>query len=235
MDETELVTADLRGRILIGVGIGLAVSVSMIIGYVIAEKKLEKKFQKLLEEEIEDTKKFYSTLTKRTMPTPQDALESLHENGHLIVVEDLVGSLEYVSGGEGMVEVVTNVFTNAENWDLEEELKTRDPDRPYILEHDEFFNSEFQDARVTYYEGDGVLVDERDEHIPDIDGTVGEDNLLRFGHGSRDNNILYIRNEKLDIDFEVVRDQGKYTEKILGYVQHDDDMRRHRRFRATDE
>jgi hypothetical protein len=61
------------------------------------------------------------------------------------------------------------------------------------------------------------LTDEVDTIVPDVDATVGVENMLRFGHGSGDPNVVYIRNPKLEADFEVTRSAGKYAKEVLGY------------------
>ena len=141
------------------------------------------------------------------------------------------------------IEIVDhNIFSDNEpvdsdSFDYEEELKHRGEIDPFIVSHDEFMEAESGNSQITltYYEGDGVLTDEADKPIPDVDETVGEDNLQRFGYGSKDSKIVYIRNPRLDIDFEVVQSQGKYTEEVLGFLEHSDRRPRIRKFRGDDE
>jgi hypothetical protein len=130
---------------------------------------------------------------------------------------------------------------NDDPFDLEEEEKHRTPDKPYILSFEEFNRGEFDYQQITlsYFEGDDTLCDEKDEPITDSDTVVGDDNLTRFGHGSKDNNILYIRNEKMDLDFEVVRSPGKFIHEILGFDdtishEHHSGSKKNRKFRGDD-
>lgn len=69
---------------------------------------------------------------------------------------------------------------------------------------------------LTYYEEDNVLVDDRDQPVPDIEGVVGTANLDQFGHLSQDENIVYVRNEKMRADYEVSRHPGSYAVEVLG-------------------
>ena len=199
--------------------------------------EFETELRLAVEEEVANTTKFYAMLRKEEYPTANDAAEELLD----AVVETTVGILTdegYTSekAAQGLTEVVRNVFTNAAatEWDADAEEAQRDPSKPYILEHDEFYSSENQSVTLNYFEGDNTLSDEKDEHIADMDGVVGEENLSRFGHGSRDPNVLYVRNETLDLDFEIVRNDGKYTEQVLGFIQHEDRPST-RRFRFNDE
>lgn len=120
-----------------------------------------------------------------------------------------------------------NIFDNRtpsddDDFDLESEKATRDEDHPYILSHDEYYQGDldYSQNTLTYFVGDQVLVDEEDNPISNVRNTVGEENLLRFGYGSKDENVVYIRNHRLEVDFEVVRSFGKYTEEVLGFIEH---------------
>lgn len=133
-----------------------------------------------------------------------------------------------------------NVFDNSKDsddeWDYETELRERMIDSPYILHHDEYFQGEldYQQVTLTYFEGDDVLMDEKDQPISDTDDTVGDINLTRFGHGSKDKNIVYVRNDRLEVDFEIVRSTGEYTAEVLGF-RHSDSSSKLRKFRSDDE
>jgi flagellar basal body-associated protein FliL len=151
-----------------------------------------------------------------------------------------VGALDYTSDDKSetqeppellVVEVkdrIKNVFTESEpvgDFDYEVEIPKRTPDEPYVLHYDEFYENdkEFQQVSVTFYEEDGVLVDEREQPFADSEASVGDVNLTRFGYGSKDPNIVYIRNERLEMDFEIARASGSYVQEVLGFRHSDDD------------
>lgn len=132
-----------------------------------------------------------------------------------------------------------NVF-NDPNFDLEEEKKHRTKTRPYVISHDEYFEAEdeYEQISLTYYEEDDTLVNEKDNPIQDVDKTIGDESLARFGHGSKDKNIVYVRNDRLQSDFEVVRSTGSYVVEVLGLppeepnsLKHSDQRDRRREFR----
>ena len=242
----------------LGLGIGLAAGVFMV------KKKLEAKYLEVSKKEIADAKQFYSILNKKDdFETPESTVENLGlvkeatealrtYQGNVLETEKprVIKNIEIESvsidsvaaPNHGSIEIVErNVFTDAEpnddNFDYEEELKHRSVTVPYVISHDEFMEAEpgYNQVTLTYYEGDGVLTDEKDSPIEEVDSTIGEDNLQRFGHGSKDNKIVYIRNEILDLDFEVVHSNGKYVEEVLGFIEHSDHRRKIRRFRGDDE
>ena len=77
---------------------------------------------------------------------------------------------------------------------------------------------DYIEKQVYYYDKDEALVDEDEEVITDIEGTVGMENLNSFGEaGTVDPYTIYIRNEKLEIDYEVICLQKSYTEDVLGF------------------
>jgi hypothetical protein len=112
--------------------------------------------------------------------------------------------------------VVTNVFANLdEGWDYEAELATRDPKIPYIIHQEEFVNDEmgYRQETLTYYRGDDIMADSHDTPIYGYGDLMGE---LRFGHGSRDKNVVYIRNEGIHMEWEVLLHSGHFATEVLG-------------------
>lgn len=129
---------------------------------------------------------------------------------------------------------VRNVFEEVQksgDWNYHKELAKRSPVRPYVIHIDEREEQPYDEITLTYYEGDDVLCDERDEVIgnPDRDRMVGETNLERFGHGSNNDHVVYIRNDKLEAQYEIVRSPNSYAKEVHGFEHAD--TRRPRRGR----
>jgi hypothetical protein len=101
------------------------------------------------------------------------------------------------------------------------EPESRDPERPYVISEEEFSEEYLTHDKlsVTYYSGDGVLVDDAEDPIRDIRGTTGEAalKLISTAEGDRKPTVVYVRNEKKGIDFEVVANYGSYLEEVLNY------------------
>lgn len=230
----------------------LAGSVGAVLGHVITKRQLQTKYEKLVAKEIADAKAFYSILHKKgdDVSTPERAIKNLHnpqvgEAADALLTYQGKGDAEPMEITEETVtEVInTNVFEGAhDNFDYDEELKNRTSDRPYIISQEEFLQNEpdFSQTTITYYEGDGALADENDKEIPFIDPIIGQNNL-RFGHGSGDARVVYVRNERLSSDYEVLKSDGKYSHEVLG-LEHSDGGNRGRqqrketrKFRGGDE
>ena len=64
---------------------------------------------------------------------------------------------------------------------------------------------------LTYY-ADGVLADENDEVIEDVEDAVGIDSLNRFGEYEDDS--VFVRNDARKCDYEILLDQRTYSEVV---------------------
>ena len=83
-------------------------------------------------------------------------------------------------------------------------------DEPYVITPDEFGdNPDYETISLTYY-SDGVLTDEFDEIITNIDDVVGMDSLNHFGEYEDDS--VFVRNDDAMTDYEILLDERKYSE-----------------------
>ena len=91
----------------------------------------------------------------------------------------------------------------------------------YMITQETFVQSDNVEVlTLVYYAEDGVVTDERDEPVPDAEKLLGPGFFEYFGTDSlEDPNILYVRNEIMSTDFEVVRNMGSYVETVLGYKE----------------
>lgn len=190
------------GAALVGLGSGLGV------GYLLAERHLDEFYAKLSQDEIAEAKKFYATLHKRgSFETPEQAVEAL------IPVEEAADALLAYQGKVEVTEVETTTVTR----NIFEEMTKVDQTVPHIISEEQFMENgtEYLQHSLTYYEGDSVLVDERDEPIAasEIDKTVGVSNLNSFGSET----TIYVRNNKMQTEFEIVKSEGRYSEEVLGF------------------
>lgn len=131
--------------------------------------------------------------------------------------EALVQLREKLERGPEMEASVTGVV-------IEETTSESDKaSNPYVIPVDEFFGDEesYDKLTITYFKKDDTLVDERNSPIKDVESTVGPTFAENFGNKSNDANIVYIRNHRLEADFEVVLDESSFTETILGIKDED--------------
>lgn len=101
------------------------------------------------------------------------------------------------------------------DWDYEKEVDSRTETAPYILHQEEFFADEknYTQSSLTYFAGDDIMADEDESPVYNYKSVTGE---LKFGHGSGDPNVVYIRNDERRAEYEISRVDGLYSEEVLG-------------------
>jgi hypothetical protein len=89
---------------------------------------------------------------------------------------------------------------------------------PYVIHQDEFNNTEtgYTQTTYTYYALDDVLVDTNERPVAHADVVVGQENL-KFGHGTDDLDVVFVRNDKLELEMEICRVPRSYGEDVLGH------------------
>ena len=233
------------------VGLLVGLSAGTYAGWKYAERRLTTRFEEHLVREIADTKAYLARVHKTDFQSPGDAVAALVSSEAVVAAAEAQN--EYV--GAPIPEtrefavvvrksIEQNVFDEARSdddpdFDYEHELLWREqnPGIPYVVSQEEFMQNEGdnQQSTLTFFTGDEVLLDERDAPIPDVKATLGP-HLDKFGYGASQSNLLYIRNPKMGMDFEVVKSDGKYAHEVLG-LQHSNEPRRRKvsRFRGDDE
>lgn len=250
-------------RTLISVVALSSLATGSALGYLIASKRLSLKYENLANQEIEQVKKHYALRNKegmdlgkmaakyegvveglgyvQTHPALEPVLDRGDERSKELIEEGkrLAALLDEAEEVEESKNIFENGVENDFNHEKEEQRRTERPNDPYIITADEFSEGDrdYHQVSLTYYEGDEVLCDDQDQIVTESDKTVGDENLGNFGYGSNDPNVVYIRNERLSIDIEILRSDGKYAKEVLGFddgeLKHSD--RRPRKFRDYDE
>ena len=91
-------------------------------------------------------------------------------------------------------------------------IKHNEIKEPYVISPAEFGTEDGYDTISLNYYADGVLADDMDDVVDDIDGTVGYDALTRFGEYEDDS--VFVRNEALQVDYEILLDLRMYSEIV---------------------
>jgi len=216
------------GGALIGLGAGF------FVGRKLTVKQLEAQYEQRLVEEIAATAAHINNAVKSdlarrepgaTLPEEVKADTREHEGPPEEVLQKVVSGLRYGTVVEPKPQLPTRrVFLDRENVEddeqWEQEVAARSQDRPYIISVDEFMEGEpnYSQTTLTYFVEDDTLIDEREFPIENVDRVVGEANLDRFGYKSNDPKVIYVRNEKLSADYEILRHEGSYGEVVHGVV-----------------
>jgi hypothetical protein len=79
---------------------------------------------------------------------------------------------------------------------------------PYIIDQQTFVEDvdECEKLSLTYYTNEDILLDDHQEIVPDRESIIGSNAFLDcFGFNPDDQDVVYVRNEQLGIDFEIIR------------------------------
>lgn len=83
---------------------------------------------------------------------------------------------------------------------------------PYVIAPDEFGDDDDYTLIGLTYSADNILMDDADDPMDDLAGTVGVDFADHFGEYEAD--AVYIRNERLKCDYEILRDLRPFEEIV---------------------
>ena len=104
--------------------------------------------------------------------------------------------------------------------EVEEEIANgkwddKDVYEPYIIRPEEYGELHAYETLSLNYYADGVLTDELDNPIEDVESLVPADFADHFGE--YDDNAVFVRNDNLECDYEILRDLRKFTDVVGEY------------------
>lgn len=222
---------------ILGVG-AAAFSGGVALGHFLAQKRVQREIDaelnKIWHEQLEEKRakltmdeviKEVNPAITRPVAATEEEIQMIEEaqtsqNERLITDGKLVSVDIHpepsLVGGE--IKSVRRIFDDViPGWDWNAELNAREGQKIYILTHSEYHGEEMEgytQGTLTYYKGDDMLTDELCVPVVPYRKFVGT--CLNFGHGSGDPEIVYIRNETEKMEWEVILDQGRYEEEVLG-------------------
>ena len=161
-------------------------TVGAAIGSAVTWKFLKSKYERIANEEIKSMREYVRGKVKEQSEPATDELEAEEEENR----EEYASILK------------DNNYTDEEVEFME---------KPYVISPDEFGENgdEYETISLTYY-ADGVLADDMDEVIDDVDDVVGKDALTHFGEYEDDS--VFVRNERMRCDYEILLDSRKYSD-----------------------
>jgi hypothetical protein len=233
-------------KLKITLALGTGLMVGGLIGYAIAEKHVRKQ----AEDEIADARRVFNKLreaaveeaqeqARKDWSGPEDDEGDVEEDAPDITVADLheaARTLSYAPPSGPRPDPRPDVSEIIREITEEQEVKSvydprkdptqynRDPNYPYVISQEEFMQDEenYSKLSVKYYDKDSSLVDDRDQYIPNTDSIVGESNMELFGVGTESPDLVYVRNDRLESDFEVERIHANYSIDVLGFEPDED-------------
>jgi len=190
------------------------------IGYKIADKKLGAEFEERLEKETNALRRMY----KPDYKSPEDMVEQLHGDADEAGLDAAIKAMKDYTNPEPVpyhkIRTSTVEVPKEETTVVERTIFEVADDRGeiYVISAEENAAAEagYENVTWTYYARDGVITDNAEDVIEAPDNFLGIDALTKFGGISGDPNVVYVRNEILMIDYEIVRNPSSYVEVVLG-------------------
>ena len=192
----------MNGKIIFAFALGAAA------GFVASWKYNETKYKKIADDEIESVKEMFVADTTENTPDENSADEPKEEQYEQLTFDESErNEYEDIVKKQGYVD-----YSKTKK---EEEGGDTMSDEPYVISPDEFGElDDYETNSLTLY-ADGILADDGDDAIEDIEGTVGEDSLNHFGEYEDDS--VFVRNDRLKTDYEILLDTRRYADVVDGY------------------
>lgn len=218
-----------------------------VAGALVANGVLRAKYEKLSEEEIASVKAAYQVRAHKignfskadTATTAhvmsQEDIDAAEEAKNY---ESTLAELCYTVTPKDIARLNDNLkrgIMPIEPDDEEEDSDDEEPDEeevlnvfeaskdgtPYIITWEQFSEEKdnYEKVNLDYYADDNTLADTNDAPIPDVVSLIGLDALDNFGNGSHEENVVYVRNDKLALDFEILRKDTSYSVYVLGNIE----------------
>lgn len=192
----------------------VSLAVGGVIGYKYAEKKLVAEFEQRLDRETDQLRRMY----KPEYNTPQDMVAELHGEAGEAMLEYQGEPKEPVAYHKIRVSGVP-IGDKEQKPLIERSVFEPDDERGeiYVISAQEHADGEagYEQATWTYYAKDGVVTDPSEDRIEDYVNFLGPHFADNFGKDSGDENVVYIRNEVVMMDYEILRSHGSYVEEVL--------------------
>ena len=171
----------------------------------------KKKYKSEADEEINEVRKYY----QEKFDKEKARIDKLEEESNKI--DKAIKEYEKIDTKK------VKVKYNKVEEDQEEEIvkaeaespEEDEPTKPYLITEEEFLNdkNDYDKISLTYYMFDDTLADESDEMI-DIEENISTDIYNQIAGSDED---LYVRNNTLQTDFEIMRVEGSFHDRYGGF------------------
>ena len=195
----------------------LTFAAGAVIGSAVTWKLVKTRYEQITQEEIESVKEYYGKKFEPKKFEPKTAvLEGENTN-----YEDEESKIDIYEVKEYLDEIRKTGYDAGVNNDSVSEGVVTMVDSPRVIPPAEFNEIEEYETITLFYHSDGVLADDFGNPIVDVMGMIGINPLDHFGEYEPDS--VYVRNDYLKADIEILRDERKSTEvKRLDYHLTDD-------------
>lgn len=198
----------------------LAFTVGAAIGSAVTYYVAKKQYDKIINEEIESIKESFKGDGSKDSYSYFDSIQNGDSNGESFD-ENQMDINDFINTDNENSETVSSVdkrkidvieYSNlTKNYSGEKGGEDGNmSDEPYVISPYEFGeNDEYYQFELTYY-SDGILEDEDGSIVEDVEETIGSKALFTFGEYEDD--AVFVRNDKLKADFQILKDNRTYEE-----------------------
>lgn len=191
-----------------------------VIGSLVTWKVIKTKYEDIAQEEIDSVKEEYTRLMVSMKKKLNDSATYKDSNGS----EDDESEEDIDKFDDSTMtnynEIVKGYRSSNEEDNQNEKKgdeKEEDNDgvsymkAPYVISPDDFGSVPGYNVEPLDYFADGILADGWGVKL-DIADTIGEDAVNHFG--DYDDDVVYVRNEQTELEYEVTRDPRTYAEAV---------------------
>ena len=162
------------------------------IGAAVTYKVVSERYEQIIQKEVDSVKEAFSNRNEKSEEIA-DEEEAAEEPTDKEVYDSIVKDSGY-----------------AVDTEKKEDKKM---DKPYVISPSEYGDSDYAMLSLTYFL-DGTVLNERDKIVSNVTELIGDDYANHFDEYEDDPDTVYVRNDRLGIDFEVLRDYREYSEVI---------------------
>jgi hypothetical protein len=169
---------------------------------------LKKKFEKQSQEEID---KYMDEMEEREKLNRESMDEDEHDDIPVRTVPKTEESVDDTEADEEEYDSIVKgeKYVSYAAKKLGEKEEKNEMKKPYVISPDEFGECDYATISLWYY-ADGVVTNERGKIIRNAEEIIGEDIESHFGEYEDDS--VFVRNEDLEIDYEILRDERSFSE-----------------------
>lgn len=185
--------------------VGIAFVIGAAAGSVASWFVLKKKYERIAQEEIDSVKEVYSRVSRETADEKKtessEETETSEEDEAVSEVETEITRLGYRD------------YSDISNTRNKKEVKKKMMGyTPSVITPEEFGDVDGYDTQTLTYYADGVLTDDADYPIEDIEETIGYESLNHFGE--YEDECVHVRNDALRTDYEILYDPRNYSDVV---------------------
>lgn len=188
-------------------------AIGAAIGSLVAWKLTKTKYEKIMIEEEQSLREYYNKKTK----VYEDSANTLHDyyNDQLKEIDEKEKKMEEDKKTEEskIVDDLRERYAEVlkdHKYSIDEPCYEGGQDRPYVVTPEEFGNADEYDIISLNYYADGIVSDDWGDKIEDLEAAIGEDFASHYGEYEED--AVYIRNDRLKVEYEVLKSLSKYSE-----------------------